>query len=164
MENSKSVLNEFNEKSFSMPMVALRGLVIFPEMTLHFDVGRAKSVRAVKAAMEQKTNIFLAAQMDMECDDPRYDDIFSAGVVCEIKQVVKLPGTDTLRVVVYGLYRAELLHINSANPYLSAVVHRVETETVESGKLMYEQALVRRLTSIFEDYASPRCGNRRVRA
>lgn len=153
MENSKSVLNEFNEKSFSMPMVALRGLVIFPEMTLHFDVGRAKSVRAVKAAMEQKTNIFLAAQMDMECDDPRYDDIFSAGVVCEIKQVVKLPGTDTLRVVVYGLYRAELLHINSANPYLSAVVHRVETEKVESGKLMYEQALVRRLTSIFEDYA-----------
>ncbi|MGN0570205.1 MAG: endopeptidase La [Candidatus Fimenecus sp.] len=153
MENTKSILNDFNEKSFSMPMVALRGLVIFPEMTLHFDVGRVKSVRAVKAAMEQKTNIFLAAQMDMECEDPRYNDMYEAGVVCEIKQVVKLPGTDTLRVVVYGLYRAELLHINSANPYLSAVVHRVETEKVESGKLMYEQALVRRLTSIFEDYA-----------
>lgn len=154
MENNKSLFNEFNEKSFSMPMVALRGLVIFPEMTLHFDVGRVKSMRAVKAAMEQKSNIFLAAQMDMECDDPRYDDIFQAGVVCEIKQVVKLPGTDTLRVVVYGLYRARLVHITSANPYLSAIVNRIETESVAPVKKMYEEALVRRLVEIFEEYAS----------
>ena len=74
MENNKTLFNEFNEKSFSLPMVALRGLVIFPEMTLHFDVGRQKSVRAVKAAMERKTNIFLRAQIDMDCDDTRADD------------------------------------------------------------------------------------------
>ncbi len=153
MENSKNLFNEFNEKSFSMPMVALRGLVIFPEMTMHFDVGRQKSVRAVRAAMEKKTNIFLAAQMDMECDDPRYDDLYSAGVVCEIKQVMKLPGTDTLRVVVHGLYRAELIHIASANPYLSAIVHKIETEKVSAEDKMYEEALVRRLTGTFEEYA-----------
>lgn len=153
MENSKNLFNEFNEKSFSMPMVALRGLVIFPEMTMHFDVGRQKSVRAIRAAMEKKTNVFLAAQMDVECDDPRYDDLYSAGVVCEIKQVMKLPGTDTLRVVVHGLYRAELIHIASANPYLSAIVHKIETEKVVAEDKMYEEALVRRLISTFEEYA-----------
>lgn len=134
-------------------MVALRGLVIFPEMTMHFDVGRQKSVRAIRAAMEKKTNVFLAAQMDMECDDPRYDDLYTAGVVCEIKQVMKLPGTDTLRVVVHGLYRAELIHLASASPYLSAIVHKIETEKVSAEDKMYEEALVRRLISTFEEYA-----------
>ena len=152
MENSRRLFNEFDEKSFSMPMVALRGLVIFPEMTLHFDVGRTKSIRAVKTAMEKKTNIFLATQMDMECDDPRYEDIYTSGVVCEIKQVMKLPGTDTLRVIVYGLYRAELLHINSVSPHLSAVVRRIETEQVSTDDKMYEEAIVRRLVKVFEDY------------
>lgn len=153
MENSKKIFNEFNEKSFSMPMVALRGLVIFPEMTMHFDVGRKKSSRAIHAAMEKKANIFLAAQMDIECDEPRYDDLYTTGVVCEIKQVMKIPGTDTLRVVVHGLYRAELVHITSANPYLSAIVRKIKTEKVEVDDKMYEEALVRRLTSAFEEYA-----------
>lgn len=134
-------------------MVALRGLVIFPEMTMHFDVGRQKSVRAIRVAMEKKTNVFLTAQMDMECDDPRYDDLYNAGVVCEIKQVMKLPGTDTLRVVVHGLYRAELIHLASASPYLSAIVHKIETEKVSAEDKMYEEALVRRLISTFEEYA-----------
>ncbi|MBR5246396.1 MAG: endopeptidase La [Clostridia bacterium] len=134
-------------------MVALRGLVVFPEMTMHFDVGRPKSVKAIKSAMEKKTNIFLAAQIDMECDDPRFDDIYRSGVVCEIKQVMKLPGTDTLRVIVYGLYRAELLHMNSANPYLSAIVRKIETEQVPVEDSMYEEALVRNLVGIFEEYS-----------
>ncbi len=153
MENLNSVFNEFNEKSFSIPMVALRGLVVFPEMTLHFDVGRQKSVKAIKYAMEKKKNIFLATQMDLECDDPKYDDIYRSGVVCEIKQVMKLPGTDTLRVVVYGLYRAELLHINSYNPFLSAIIRKLETENVKPEDAMYEEAIVRNLVGIFEDYA-----------
>ncbi len=153
MEKTNIIFDEFNEKSFSIPMVALRGLVVFPEMTMHFDVGRPKSVKAIRAAMEKKTNIFLAAQMDMECDDPRSDDIFRSGVVCEIKQVMKLPGTDTLRVIVYGLYRAELLHMNSANPYLSAIVRKIETEKVSVEDAMYEEALVRNLVGIFEEYS-----------
>lgn len=153
MENSNKIFNEFNEKSFSMPMVALRGLVIFPEMTMHFDVGRKKSARAIHAAMEKKANVFLAAQMDIECDEPRYDDLYTTGVVCEIKQVMKIPGTDTLRVVVHGLYRAELVHITSANPYLSAIVRKIKTERVEIDDKMYEEALVRRLTGAFEEYA-----------
>ena len=153
MENTNKVFNEFKEKSFSMPMVALRGLVVFPEMTLHFDVGRPKSIKAVRYAMEKKTNIFLSAQMDLECDDPRYDDVYRSGVVCEIKQVMKLPGTDTLRVVVCGLYRAELVNINSANPFLSAIVRRIETEQVNIDNVKYEEALVRSLVAIFEEYA-----------
>ncbi len=153
MENNKTLFNEFNEKSFSLPMVALRGLVIFPEMTLHFDVGRQKSVRAIKTAMERKTNIFLTAQIDMECDDPRADDLYRSGVVCEIKQVMKLPGTDTLRIVVYGLYRAELLHLTSANPHLSAIVQKIQTENVSAEDKSYEEALVRKTEKIFSDYA-----------
>ena len=153
MEKNNILFDEFNEKSFSIPMVALRGLVVFPEMTMHFDVGRPKSVKAIRAAMEKKTNIFLAAQIDMECDDPRIDDIYRSGVVCEIKQVMKLPGTDTLRVIVYGLYRAELLHMNSANPYLSAIVRKIETEKVSVEDAMYEEALVRNLVGIFEEYS-----------
>ncbi len=153
MENSKNLFNEFNEKSFSMPMVALRGMVIFPEMTMHFDVGRQKSIRAVRMAMEKKTNIFLAAQIDLECEDPRYDDLYTTGVVCEIKQVMKIPGTETLRVVVHGLYRAELIHVTSVSPYLSAVVRKTDSKKVSSDDKTYEEALVRRLSGIFEDYA-----------
>ena len=153
MEKTNILFEEFNEKSFSIPMVALRGLVVFPEMTMHFDVGRPKSVKAIRSAMEKKTNIFLAAQIDMECDDPRFDDIYRSGVVCEIKQVMKLPGTDTLRVIVYGLYRAELLHMNSANPYLSAIVRKIETEKVSVEDAMYEEALVRNLVGDFEEYS-----------
>ena len=153
MEKNNILFDEFNDKSFSIPMVALRGLVVFPEMTMHFDVGRTKSVKAIRAAMEKKTNIFLAAQIDMECEDPRIDDIYRSGVVCEIKQVMKLPGTDTLRVIVYGLYRAELLHMNSANPYLSAIVRKIETKKVSVEDAMYEEALVRNLVGIFEEYS-----------
>ncbi len=153
MENTKKLFNEFNEKSFALPMVALRGLVIFPEMTMHFDVGRQKSVRAIKAAMEKKCNVFLTAQMDMECENPKYEDLYEAGVVCEIKQVMKLPGTETLRVVVHGLYRAEMVHMASANPYLSAIVHKIETQKVSDDDKTYEQAMVRNLTGVFEEYA-----------
>ncbi len=153
MENTKNLFNEFNEKSFALPMVALRGLVIFPEMTMHFDVGRQKSIRAIKAAMEKKCNVFLTAQMDLECENPKYEDLYEAGVVCEIKQVMKLPGTESLRVVVHGLYRAEMVHMASANPYLSAIVHKIETQKVSDDDKTYEQAMVRNLTGVFEEYA-----------
>ncbi len=153
METVSKIIKDFNDKSVSMPMVALRGLVIFPQMTMHFDVGRQKSIKAIKTAMEQKKNIFLSTQIDMECDDPRMSDLYRIGVVCEIKQVVKLPGTDALRIVVDGLYRAELISINSANPFLSAIVSKVESKKVQRDDLIYEQALVRRLAAIFEEYS-----------
>ena len=153
METVSKIIKDFNDKSVSMPMVALRGLVIFPQMTMHFDVGRQKSIKAIKTAMEQKKNIFLSTQIDMECDDPRISDLYRIGVVCEIKQVVKLPGTDALRIVVDGLYRAELISINSANPFLSAIVSKVESKKVQRDDLIYEQALVRRLAAIFEEYS-----------
>lgn len=153
MEAIGNIFKDYNDKSVSMPMVALRGLVIFPQMTMHFDVGRQKSIKAIKSAMEQKKNIFLSAQIDMECDDPRTSDIYPIGVVCEIKQVIKLPGTDALRVVVDGLYRAQLLSINSANPYLTAIVSKVESKKVNKEDSIYEQALVRRLSAIFEEYS-----------
>ena len=153
METIGNIFKDYNDKSVSMPMVALRGLVIFPQMTMHFDVGRQKSIKAIKSAMEQRKNIFLSSQIDMECDDPRTSDVYPIGVVCEIKQVIKLPGTDALRVVVDGLYRAQLLSINSANPFLTAIVAKVESKKVNKEDSIYEQALVRRLSAIFEEYS-----------
>ena len=77
-------------KCLSLPMMALRGLVVFPEMVLHFDAGRKKSIEALTAAMADDQTIFLAAQKDIETEDPAYDDIYSVGVVAQIKQMLKL--------------------------------------------------------------------------
>ncbi len=153
MESLRNLINEFTDKSISLPMIALRGMVVFPEMNLHFDVGREKSVCAVKIALEQKSHIFLCTQKDLECDDPHSEDLYKYGVVCELKQVVKSPSQDTLRVIATGLYRAMIVSVTSVNPYLSAIVTKVETKRVLKEDKIYEEALIRRLSSTFSEYA-----------
>ena len=104
-----------------MPMVALRDIIVFPYMALHFEVGRDKSVAALEKAMENDQIIFLAAQKDKEISDPDPDDIYEVGTVSKIKQILKLPG-DIIRVLVKGVYRAkitsfsQLLHILKWKP------------------------------------------------
>ena len=99
----------FDNNALNMPMVALRGLVVFPNITLHFDVGRKKSISAVKTAMITKQDIFLSTQKDMSDEAENIDAVYDIGVVCEIKQIVRIPSSDCLRVIVEGKYRAELL-------------------------------------------------------
>ena len=154
MESIRELISEFSDKSFSMPMVALRGMVMFPDMNLHFDVGRTKSIRAVKTALENKSNIFLCAQTSLECEDPHIQDLYNMGVVCEIKQVIKSPNSDALRVIVGGLYRAKLLSVTSSSPFLSAIITRVESKKVPKEDKLYEEALIRRINSCFEEYGS----------
>ena len=97
----------------SMPMTALREMVILPEMVVHFDVSRERSIRAVAAAMEEEgQKIFLTAQKDGDVDKPGKKDLYETGCVASIKQVIKLP-KNILRVLVCGEYRAELLDIES---------------------------------------------------
>ena len=103
-----------------MPVLALRGLVIFPEMMLQFDVGRKKSVAALKAAMEQKQLIFLVAQKDLSVDDPGEDDLFRVGVVTRIKQVLQ-HSEDGVRIYVEGLNRAYMTRLQSTFRNLSRV-------------------------------------------
>jgi len=85
-----------------MPILALRGLAVFPEQTVHFDVGRAKSVRALEAAMKQDQTLLLIPQKDITVDDPKLIDLYQIGTVAKVKQVLKTQG-DNLRVLVTGL-------------------------------------------------------------
>lgn len=99
-----------------MPVVPLRGLVVFPEMVLHFDVGRKKSIAAIKEAMKAGSEIFLVCQKDASVDDPSIDDIYDIGVICSVKQMVKIPNSDNLRVVVKGRTRASIAAFVQSRP------------------------------------------------
>ena len=84
-----------------LPVLALRGLCVFPKMLVHFDVGREKSIRAVDEAMRTNQEIFLVAQKNVATDKPGMDDLYEIGTVAHIRQVLKLPG-DTVRILVEG--------------------------------------------------------------
>ena len=135
-----------DEKIRVMPTVALRGLVIFPNMFIHFDVGREKSINALKKAMDTDQEIFLVTQKDISVDDPDYNDLYEIGVVATVKQVLKLPGKNgNVRVAVEGLHRARL--IQGLEPpkgnYLKAMIFPIEEPSVKKDNLDYEKALIR---------------------
>ena len=90
--------------SQQMPILALRGLTVFPEMVVHFDIGREKSILAMEAAMNEEQTIFLVTQKDVFVDDPKQKDLYEVGTVAHIKQVLRLPH-DSIRILVNGLYR-----------------------------------------------------------
>lgn len=143
-----------NNTTLDMPMVALRGLVVFPDNTIHFDVGRKKSVAAVKAAMVSKQNIFLCAQKDMSEDTGSIDTLYSMGVVCEVKQLVRLPSNDYVRVIVEGKYRAELVSFINTNPYFISKIRPVETKLVGPNQSLEAEALVRQAKVLFDKYSA----------
>ena len=143
----------FYNNALNMPMVALRGLVVFPNITLHFDVGRKKSISAVKTAMITKQDIFLSTQKDMSDEAENIDAVYDIGVVCEIKQIVRIPSSDCLRVIVEGKYRAELLAFSDVNPYLTAVVKRIDSIPYSEKYNLRAEALVRYAKGLFNEYS-----------
>ena len=112
-------------KSRTLPLLPLRGLTIFPDMVLHFDVGREKSIAAVNEAMLQDEEIFLVSQKDMEVEDPTSSDILSIGVISKIKQIVKLPG-DTLKVLVEGKVRGRITEFIENDNYYEVEIEELE--------------------------------------
>ena len=100
----------------TIPMLPLRGLLVFPYMMLHLDVGREKSIEAVEAVMLQDRQIMLSSQKDSKIDEPTAEDICEIGTVAEIKQVLKLPG-GMMRVLVEGLYRAKIVSYEETEPH-----------------------------------------------
>ncbi len=136
-----------------LPVLALRGLVIFPEMLIHFDVGRKKSIAAIQQAMSQGQKIFLVAQNDMRTDDPGFEDLYKIGVAASIRQILKLPG-NTIRVVVEGHYRAELQDLSQTEPYLAGTIQPCVENEAEHAKSGYKAAVVRKAKILFEDYAN----------
>ena len=135
--------------SGKLPILALRGLAVFPDQTVHFDVGRIKSVKALESAMKGDQNILLIPQRDMLCDDPGLADLYTIGTVAKVKQVLKTHG-DNLRVLVTGLCRARIADMEQTNPYLfGRVVAVPETEIMDSPR---NKALRREANMLFGMY------------
>ena len=114
--------------SGQMPVLALRGLVAFPKQTVHFDVARPKSIKALEAAMERDQLIFLVPQKSIIDDDPGAGELYPMGCVAKVKQVLK-NGSDTQRVLVSGLYRARISEMNQNDPYMLARVEMVQEKS-----------------------------------
>ena len=133
----------------SLPMLPLRGLMVFPHMVLHFDVGRKKSIAALEQAMLGDQKIFLVAQRDIEVDDPGVDDIYHVGTIAAVKQVIKLPG-DNIRVLVEGKNRAILRAVTQEEPYFTAALDMLIPEGTPVS--METDALLRTAHTYFEDY------------
>lgn len=143
--------NEFDVYK-TVPAIPLRGLVVYPGMTLHFDVGRKKSIKALNTAMENDQLIFLVAQTDPSIDDPTGDDVFGVGVVCEVRQMMKIPNSSNYRVIVKGIQRATLIDMFLDNGYFSATIknaHIIKADYNEQN-----EAYVRLLKKEYEEYAS----------
>ena len=138
-----------NEQTQLYPVLALRGLAVFPKQTVHFDVGRDKSVKALEEGMKRDQKILLSPQFDLEIEDPGYEDLAAIGTVGQIKQVLRAPGENT-RVLVEGLFRANLKDLTRTSPYLEGHVEAIsEVEPVGSAR---EKALCRRAISVYSDY------------
>lgn len=150
-------MNDFmdnNNNSISdIPIVPLRGLVVFPEMVLHFDVGRKKSVSAIKTAMRSGSKVFLVCQRDPSVDDPGIDDLYETGVICSIKQTIRIPNSNNLRVVVEGENRAHLFALTQSRPFLSGSLLPVNEEN-GSEETEETKAYSRAVKKEFERYAS----------
>ena len=143
--------NEFDVYK-TVPAIPLRGLVVYPGMTLHFDVGRKKSIKALNTAMENDQLIFLVAQTDPSIDDPTGDDVFGVGVVCEVRQMMKIPNSSNYRVIVKGIQRATLIDMFLDDGYFSATIENAHIIKADYNE--QNEAYVRLLKKEYEEYAS----------
>ncbi len=149
-------MNESNENLFlELPIIPLRGIVVFPKMVLHFDVGRKKSIKALQKAMDDDQKVFLVCQKDASVDEPNIDDMYDVGVICTIRQMMRIPGSENMRVVVEGDERATLYNFTSVKPYIGGLVeiagdNNSNLEISEDEDKAYQRIIKRE----FERYAS----------
>ncbi|MGH0789297.1 endopeptidase La [Bacillus cereus] len=141
-------MSSMNTNERIVPLLPLRGVLVYPTMVLHLDVGRDKSIQALEQAAMDENIIFLAMQKEMNIDDPKEDDIYSVGTVAKVKQMLKLPN-GTLRVLVEGLHRAEVIEFIEEENIVQVSIKTV-TEEVEDD--LEEKALMRTLLEHFEQY------------
>ena len=141
-----------NERK-SLPMVALRGMTIMPEMVVHFDVSRQRSIAAIQEAMTEEQKIFLTAQKSIDTDDPGIDDVYEIGTVGTIKQIIKLP-KHIVRVLVAGETRGRLKEIEFADPYLRANVEIIDESDQDMPDDINSEAMERSLKDMLIEYAA----------
>lgn len=133
-----------------MPALALRGLTVFPNMLLHFDVGRESSIKALDEAMTSGQTIFLVAQRELAVENPQEGDLYAVGTISNVRQILRLPG-DNVRVMVEGVSRGRLRQVVETTPYLSAEVEEIPAETSVKRSARTE-ALIRQTYELFETY------------
>ena len=140
-----------NQRSHSgtMPIIALRGLAVFPNQTVHFDVGRLKSVKALEEAMKQGQFLFLVPQKDMITDDPTLDDLCPVGTVARIKQILH-PQGESLRILVNGICRGRIAELIRTEPYLYGEIQAIDEVTVPNSPK--NSALCREAVALYGDY------------
>ena len=132
-----------------LPVLALRGLAVFPDQTVHFEVGRKKSVLALEEAMKKDQNLLLIPQRDITVDDPGMDDLYQIGTVAKIKQILR-PQGESVRVLVTGLCRARIHELSQEEPYLAGMVMSVpESEVLDS---LRARALRREANALYANY------------
>ena len=137
----------------SLPMVALRGLTIMPEMVVHFDVSRERSIAAIQQAMVEEQEIFLVAQKSIETENPGQEDVYEIGTVASVKQLIKL-SKKVVRVLVEGKNRAVLKKIEEKDPYLRAEVEVLEEQEITIPDDLNAEAMMRGLKEILAEYAA----------
>ena len=136
-----------------VPTVALRGLVVFPGMVLHFDAGREKSINAVREAMETGDDLFLVAQRDTATEDPTFADVYKMGVLAKVRQIIGIPESNSIRVIVEGICRATVKRGVEDDKCLYALVERKPEKGFAKNRKEYAEALVRKTREIFDSYA-----------
>ena len=156
---SEKVTIKVERKTLHLPTIALRGLVVFPNNLVHFEVGREKSIAAVEWAMANNSNVFLVAQKSMDTTEPQQADLFSYGVVAEVKQVLRVSG-DLVKVLVEGKYRAKLSALDASGDFLLSEVRPAPVRAGKADDAVETEALLRALKAGFDEYLgmNPRLG------
>ena len=156
---SEKVTIKVEHRELHLPTIALRGLVVFPNNLVHFEVGREKSIAAVEWAMANNSNVFLVAQKAMETSDPTQADLFSYGVVAEVKQVLRV-SDDLVKVLVEGKYRAKLTELDTSGDFLLSAVRPAPVRAGKAEEAVETEALLRALKTGFDEYLgmNPRLG------
>lgn len=135
----------------TIPVLALRGLTVFPQLTLHFDVGRAASIQALEEAMGENREIFLVTQKELTVENPTQSDLYAIGTVADVKQILRLP-ENGVRVMVEGRRRGRLLRLAGMEPYLTAEVEYLPTLPAAKGNSPRMEAAIRQVYNQMERY------------
>lgn len=156
---SEKVTVKVERHELHLPAIALRGLVVFPNNLVHFEVGRAKSIAAVEWAMANNSNVFLVTQKEMGADEPAAEDLYAYGVVAEVKQVLRV-SDELVKVLVEGKTRAKMLGLDGSGSFLLASVRPAPVRGVKADDSIRLEALLRSLKSCFDEYLgmNPRLG------
>lgn len=145
------MMNDIVQERIVMPVLALRGITVFPNLLLHFDVGRTPSIRALEEAMSGGRDIFLVTQRDLSVEAPGHEDLYSVGTIASVKQILRLP-ENNVRVMVEGKRRGRLLNLLTTDPYLKAEIEPIYSESMAGKNSPRTEALIRQVYTLMEHY------------